>query len=81
MAISRKIEISDEEKERIRFIEKGGEVKGDKKENSEFTNINLRIPKCMMESISKELEKRPWINRTQWILNAMAEKLETSSDG
>lgn len=73
MTIKRKAEI-----DRLNFISKGGAVSSDKKEKGEFRDVLLRVPNFILEHIAQDIEKRPWLNRTQWILDAVAEKIEAS---
>ena len=75
MVISKKVEKEKEEKERESFISKGGEVSSDKKVRANFTSIILRVPDKILNRIDLELDKKPWMNRTQWIVEAIADKL------
>jgi hypothetical protein len=78
MTIKRKVEIdeSEERKKREEFILKGGQVSGDKKEKGEFSNVLIRIPQAMLDAIDQRVKRKPWMNRTQWILEAIDSQLE-----
>ena len=57
------------------IINRGGEVRSDKKKR-EWTAICLRIPKDMVEDIDTNVDERPGMTRTAWILEAIHEKLK-----
>lgn len=57
------------------FIEKGGDVASDKKKNVEFTVLSIRVPNIILKELDEELEKKPWVSRNHWIVEALAEKL------
>jgi hypothetical protein len=61
-----------------RFIDKGADVKASK--DKDFKNILVRIPRIILTELDERIEKRPWLNRTQWILEAIHEKLRANSD-
>ena len=66
------------DKKALAFINKGGSVAGEKNEK-EVQPVNLKIPVHTLESIDqavKERSKKVPIYRVQWILEAIAEKLE-----
>lgn len=56
------------------FIDKGADVKASKKEG--FKNILIRIPESVLSELDYVLEKKPWMARTQWIVEAIHEKLK-----
>jgi hypothetical protein len=55
------------------FIDKGADVKTTK--DKEFKNILIRMPISVLSELDAWVEKKPWINRTQWIVEAIHEKL------
>lgn len=55
------------------FIDKGADVKESKE--MEFKNILFRIPMNILNQLDDCIQKKPWINRTQWIVEAIHEKL------
>lgn len=56
------------------FIDKGADVKANK--DKSFKNILIRIPTGILEELDQWLEKKPWLNRTQLIVEAIHEKLK-----
>lgn len=82
MTIKKKVEIKefiDDEKSRLDFISKGAAVKADKEKSGEYKDILIRVPNFILEHIAKDIEKKPWMNRTQWILDAVAAKIDQES--
>ena len=77
MSIKKKIENENSEigRKHETFISKGGDVASDKKEANEFINILLRMPTDMLKTIDIFLKKKPWTTRTQWIVEAIHDKL------
>lgn len=69
MAVKKKLASSIE-----RFIDKGADVKGNK--NKGFKNILIRIPINVLEQLDELIETKPWINRTQWVVEAIHIKLK-----
>ena len=59
------------------FIGKGADVKTEKNKN--FKNILIRVPLGILSDLDALVEKKPWINRTQWIVEAIHEKLQENS--
>ncbi len=55
------------------FIGRGAEVKSER--NKSFTNVLIRIPDSILNELDEILEDKPWLNRTQWIVEAIHEKL------
>ena len=55
------------------FIDKGADVKATKERG--FKNVLIRIPQNFLTEIDEALEKKPWLTRTQWIVEAIHEKL------
>lgn len=55
------------------FIDKGADVRGTKEK--EFKNVLVRIPIEIVNELDSLIEKKPWTNRTQWIVDAIYEKL------
>ncbi len=78
MSIKKKVELSEKELERKRaaFIAGGGDIALDKKQKIDFSNILIRVPNSILEQIDECIKKKPWMNRTQWLLEAAHEKLE-----
>lgn len=50
------------------------------KKNNDFREILLRVPNSLIQAISKDLEGKPWMNRTQWIMDAIAAKIEGKNE-
>lgn len=57
-----------------RFIDKGADVKASKDKG--FKNILVRMPTSVLTELDESLENKPWLNRTQWIVEAIHEKLK-----
>lgn len=55
------------------IIDKGGHVRTSK--DKKFKNVLIRVPIGMLDEIESWIESKPWLNRTQWILDAIHEKL------
>lgn len=55
------------------FIEKGSDFK--EKRRKAFKNVLVRIPSGILSDLDQAVENRPWINRTQWIVEAIHEKI------
>ena len=55
------------------FIDKGADVKNELALG--FKNILVRVPAAMLQRIDEEVEKKPWATRTQWIVDALYERL------
>jgi hypothetical protein len=66
MAVKKQIYLS-------KFIDKGADVKVSKEK--EFKNVLVRIPTSILTNLDEVLEKTPWLNRTQWIVEAINERL------
>lgn len=58
------------------FIDNGADVKASK-ENKRFKNILIRIPAAILTELDFCVEKKPWLNRTQWIVEAIHEKIKS----
>jgi len=56
------------------FIDKGAQVKANK--DKSFRNILIRMPTGILDELDSWVEKKPWINRTQWIVEAIHERLK-----
>lgn len=69
-----KVRVSDIDVDAL--IDKGGEVKSDKKSDGDWTNINLRLPKSMLKQIDECLIDRIGLPRSVWLLEAIQEKLK-----
>ncbi len=61
-----------------KFIDKGANVKPCK--NKSFTNVLIRIPSFMLAIVDEMLESKPWLSRTQWMVEAINEKLKKEND-
>jgi hypothetical protein len=57
-----------------RFIDKGADVKASK--DIGFKNVLVRLPTSILTELDACIEKKPWVNRTQWIVEAIHEKLK-----
>jgi hypothetical protein len=57
-----------------KFIDDGADVKDSK--DKEFKNILIRVPISVLIQLAEAIEKKPWIYRTQWIVEAIHEKLK-----
>lgn len=77
MAVIRKKEKSPE-KQVDKFIEKGAAVKADK--SVKFRSMMLRMPISIFEKIDECIEKKPWKTRTQWIMDAIGDKLQEEAE-
>lgn len=56
------------------FIDKGASVKANK--DKSFKNVLIRIPTAILDELDVWLEKKPWLSRTQLIVEAIHEKLK-----
>lgn len=56
------------------FISRGAEVKSIR--NKSFTNVLVRIPDSILNELDEILEDKPWLNRTQWIVGAINDKIQ-----
>jgi len=56
------------------FIDKGADVKAS--EEKSFKNVLIRMPVCILDEVDQALKKKPWSNRTQWIIDAIYEKVK-----
>lgn len=56
-----------------KFIDKGSDVKSTK--YSSFRNILIRVPTSLLNEIEGKIFEKPWTNRTNWIVEAIHEKL------
>jgi hypothetical protein len=56
------------------FIDKGADVKANK--DRDFKNILIRMPTSILNELDSCVQKKPWINRTQLIIEAVHEKLQ-----
>ena len=76
MGVRKRIEKEKEEIDVEALIDKGAHVKEDqKKENKEWTVINVRISTDMLQAVDKSVGRRVGITRTGWILESIHEKL------
>ncbi len=57
-----------------RFIDKGADVKAN--EDKGFKNVLIRIPVDVLIQLAEAIERKPWLFRTQWIVEAIHEKLK-----
>lgn len=58
------------------FIDKGADVKSSK-ETKSFKNVLIRIPNCILTELDYWVAKKPWLNRTQWIVEAIHDKIKS----
>lgn len=58
-----------------KFIEKGADVRSIKDKN--FKNVLIRIPTGILNELDDLLEKKPWLSRTQLIVEAIHDKLKS----
>ncbi len=72
--VKKALPLSDVEK----LIDKGAPLKNENKSGKslEWTNINIRIPRSMVNEIDLCVKERIGITRTGWILEAIYEKLK-----
>ena len=68
MAVKKKVNASVES-----FIDKGADVKAKKEKG--FKNILIRVPNKILEDLDNLLEQKPWLNRTQLIVESISEKI------
>lgn len=59
------------------FIDKGADVKSNK--DKIFKNVLIRMPTSVLDELDECLKMKPWVNRTQWIVEAIHEKLRSKS--
>jgi hypothetical protein len=74
MAVKKKLTI-----EMDQFIDKGAHVKSSKGKN--FKNVLIRIPIHVLNQLDDAVSRKPWITRTQWVVNAIHEKLNSEDPG
>jgi hypothetical protein len=55
------------------FVDKDTGIKASKDKG--FKHILVRVPESILSEIDGWIEMKPWLNRTQWIVEAMYEKL------
>lgn len=60
------------------FIAKGAAVKPTKEKG--FRNILIRIPQGILDELDFCVQKKPWINRTQWVIEAIRNKIKSDVD-
>lgn len=58
------------------FIDKGADVKVSKV-GKNFKNVLIRIPTSILAQLDCFIEKKPWLNRTQWIVEAIHDKIKS----
>lgn len=58
------------------FIDRGADVKSSKDTKS-FKNILIRVPTSILTKLDCCMGKKPWLNRTQWIVEAIHEKIKS----
>lgn len=71
MAVKKKIDTGIE-----KFIDKGADVKASKEKD--FKNVLVRLPINVLHRLDERIEKKPWMNRTQFIVEAIDDKLESN---
>lgn len=76
MSVRKPLEKSKEEVDVDALIDGGAKVKEDlKKEDKEWTVINVRISTKMLEAVDRDVKRKVGITRTGWILQAIDKKL------
>ena len=45
-----------------------------------FKNVLIRIPIDILNELDSLIEKKPWVNRTQWIIQVIHEKLRAKDN-
>lgn len=60
------------------FIEKGADVKSNKGKN--FKNVLIRVPTDILRRLDQAVGKKPWYTRTQWVVTAIHEKLNSEAN-
>ena len=73
MVVKKKISPSIEE-----FIDKGAPVKASK--DMDFKSVLIRIPTSILAELDERLKNKLRISRTQWIVEAIHEKLRDFTD-
>jgi hypothetical protein len=68
MVVKKKIDLSVKD-----FIDNGAEVRAIKKYG--YKNVLIRIPNEILNHVDIAVEKKPWCTRTQWIVDAIYEKV------
>jgi hypothetical protein len=53
----------------------GKEVDVGPLDKKDFTKILIRIPNILLIGLDLLLDEKPWLNRTQWIVDAIHQKL------
>ncbi len=71
MAVKKKIS-----REAEIFIDKGADVKPSK-DNKSFKNVLIRMPISILTQLDYIVKRKPWINRTQWIVEAINYKIKS----
>ena len=61
------------------FIDKGADVKANK--DRSFQNVLIRVPKSILIRLDEAVQNKPWLSRTQWIVEAIHEKLSCDIKG
>lgn len=61
-----------------KFINNGADVKSGKEKL--FKNVLIRIPMDILNQLDESVEKKPWLTRTQWVVNAIHEKLNSDQN-
>jgi hypothetical protein len=60
------------------FIDKGADVKSGK--GKHFKNVLIRVPIDILNKVDDAISKKPWFTRTQWVVSAIHEKLNSEAD-
>lgn len=69
MAVRKKVDNSLQ-----KFISKGAQVK--EKKDDDFKNVLIRVPINVLMDLDESVRKKPWTTRTQWIIEAIYERLQ-----
>jgi len=70
MAVKKKVD-----REAQAFIDRGADVKSSK--DIKFKNLLIRVPTKLLIQLDAIVSKKPWLTRTQWIVTAIDEKLNS----
>jgi len=59
------------------FIAKGADSRGI---IYDFKNILIRVPGSILIEMDHCVKQKPWINRTQWVIEAILDKIKRDVD-
>ena len=58
----------------VKFISKGADVKVNR--DKSFKNILIRVPNTVLIELDDMVQQKPWLSRTQWIVEAILDKIK-----